>query len=139
MPSRSSRSSARKAATSAIGLPLISSVRRLALAWLIAQPRPVKATAVHDTVVDAEHQRDPVAAQRVGAFVGRVGVVDHPEVVGSPVVLEDVVAVQIVHARSSVARSANPDQRGRIWAHRGGADGSGVGHGRTLCLATGSR
>jgi hypothetical protein len=30
---------ARKASTSATGLPLISSVRRLALAWLIAQPR----------------------------------------------------------------------------------------------------
>ena len=44
MPSRSSRSSARMAATSLTGLPLISSVSRLALAWLMAQPRPVKAT-----------------------------------------------------------------------------------------------
>src|SRR3954451_3070725 len=41
MPRRSRRSSARKASTSVTGLPLISSVRRLALAWLIAQPRPV--------------------------------------------------------------------------------------------------
>jgi hypothetical protein len=32
------------AATSLRGLPLISSVRRLALAWLIAHPRPVKPT-----------------------------------------------------------------------------------------------
>ena len=33
-----------EAATSASGLPLISSVSRLALAWLMAQPRPVKPT-----------------------------------------------------------------------------------------------
>jgi hypothetical protein len=31
-------------ATSSSGLPLISSVRRLALAWLIAHPRPVNPT-----------------------------------------------------------------------------------------------
>ncbi len=42
MPSRSSRSSARKAATWVSGLPLISSVSSDADAWLIAQPRPVK-------------------------------------------------------------------------------------------------
>ena len=32
------------AATSASGLPLISSVRSEALAWLMAHPRPVKPT-----------------------------------------------------------------------------------------------
>ena len=53
--------------------------------------------AIHDAVLDAEHQRDPVAAQRVGALVGRIGVLDDPEVVGPSVVLEDVVAVEVVH------------------------------------------
>ena len=62
--------------------------------------------AVDDPVRHAEHQRDPVAAQRVGALVGRVGVLDDPEVVGPSVVLEDVVAVEVVHAPSSVARTS---------------------------------
>ena len=66
--------------------------------------------AIDDPVLDAEHQRDPVAAQRVGALVGGVGILDDPEVVGPPVVLEDVVAVQVVHAHSSVPRVSNPDQ-----------------------------
>ena len=70
--------------------------------------------AVHDAVLHAEHQRDPVAAQRVGALVGRVGVLDDPEVVGPPVVLEDVVAVEVVHAPWSVARLRNSDHIGRI-------------------------
>ena len=69
---------------------------------------------VDDTVGHPEHQRDPVATQRVGALVGRVGVLDDPEVVGSSIVLEDVVAIQVVHAHPSVARSPNPDQQGRI-------------------------
>jgi hypothetical protein len=34
--------------------------------------------------------------------------------VGSPVVLEDVVAVQVVHAQSSVAQAHNSDHIGRI-------------------------
>ena len=90
------------AATSSSGLPLISSVRRLALAWLMAQPRPVNADPIHDAVLDAEHQRDPVAAQRVGALVRRVGILDDPEVVGLSIVLEDVVAVEVVHGRFDV-------------------------------------
>jgi hypothetical protein len=32
---------------------------------------------------------------------------------GPPIVLEDVIAVEVVHAHSSVARDGNPDQRGR--------------------------
>ena len=120
MPSRSSRSSARKAATSATGLPLISSVRSDALAWLIAQPRPVNPTRSTTPSVDAELQRDPVAAQRVGALVGRVGVLDDPEVVGPPVVLEDVVAVEVVHGcASTVARAANSDQIVGDWMSPG--------------------
>ena len=65
--------------------------------------------AVHDPVLDAEHQRDAVAAQRVGALVRGVGVLDDPEVVGPPVVLEDVVAVEVVHARFE--SSANVQSR----------------------------
>ncbi len=102
------------AATSSIGLPLISSVRSEALAWLIAQPRPVKRDAIDDPVLDAEHQRDPVAAQRIRALVRRVGVLDDPEIVGPPIVLEDVVAVEVVHAHSSVARTCNSDHIRRI-------------------------
>src|SRR5688572_27519817 len=49
-----------------------------------------EADAIHDPVLHTEHQRDPVATQRVGAFVRGVGVLDDPEVVGPPVVLEDV-------------------------------------------------
>jgi hypothetical protein len=44
MPSSSSTSSTRIWLTSASDLPLISSVRSDALAWLIAQPRPVNPT-----------------------------------------------------------------------------------------------
>src|SRR6185436_12750292 len=43
-----------------------------------------------DAVLDAELERDPVAAQRVAALEGRGRIVDDPEVVGPPVVLEDV-------------------------------------------------
>ena len=98
IPSRSSRSSARKASTSATGLPLISSVRRLALAWLIAQPRPVNPTRSTTPSLTAELERDPVAAERVAALEGRGRILDDPEVMGPPIVLEDVVAVQIVHS-----------------------------------------
>ena len=114
MPSRSRRSSARMAATSSIGLPLISSVRSDALAWLIAQPRPVNPTRSTTLSFDAEHQRDPVPAQRIGALVRRVGILDDPEIVGPSVVLEDVVAVEVVHAHSSVARTCNSDHIRRI-------------------------
>src|SRR5204862_7009956 len=76
--------------------------------------------AVDDPIVHAEHQRDPVATERVGAFVRSIGALDDPEVVGPPVVLEDVVAVQIVHARSSVTRTRNSDHISRIWVHAAG-------------------
>ena len=113
IPSRSSRSSARKAATSVSGLPLISSVRRRRAGLADRAAAAGEPDPLDDAVLDPEHQRDPVAAQRVGALVRRVGILDDPEVVGPPVVLEDVVAVQVVHGQSSVPRDANPDQRGR--------------------------
>src|SRR6476660_1267739 len=43
--------------------------------------------AVDDAVLHAEHERDPVATERVAALVRRVGILDHPEVMGPPVVL----------------------------------------------------
>src|SRR4051794_36050946 len=52
---------------------------------------------VHDPVLHAEHEGDPIATQWIGTLVRRVGVLDDPEVVRPPVVLEDVVAVEIVH------------------------------------------
>ena len=53
------------------GLPLISSVRSDALAWLIAQPRPVNPTRSTTPSSDPELERDPVAAQGVAALEGR--------------------------------------------------------------------
>ena len=102
MPSRSSRSSARMPATSASGLPLISSVRSAGAGLADGAAAAGEPDPIHDAVGDPDHQRDPVAAQRVGALVRGVGVLDDPEVVGPPIVLEDVVAVQVVHSTSRV-------------------------------------
>ena len=108
IPSRSSRSSARKAATSVTGLPLISSVRRLALAWLIAQPRPVNPTRSTTpsrtpswSVIRSPHRGFEPSIRR-----GRI--LDDPEVVGPPIVLEDVVAVEVVHWVRVFVRAARP-------------------------------
>src|SRR4029079_5253553 len=38
--------------------------------------------AIHDPVLHAQHQRDPIAAKGVRALIARVGVLDHPEVMG---------------------------------------------------------
>src|SRR5664279_5171398 len=48
-------------------------------------------------VADPEHHRDAIAAQGIGALVARIRRLDDPEVVGVPVVFEDVVAVEVVH------------------------------------------
>ena len=56
-----------------------------------------------DPVADPEHQRDPVAAERVRPLVLVRGRLEDPEVVGASVVLEDVVAVEIVHRSSGYA------------------------------------
>ena len=53
--------------------------------------------SIYSAVLHADHERDPVAAQRVGAFVARVGILDDPEVVGPPIVLQDVVPIEVVH------------------------------------------
>ena len=76
---------------------MISSVSSEALAWLIAQPRPVKAISATTPSRIPELHRDPVAAQGVGALEARRGCVEHPEVMRPAVVLKDVVAVEVVH------------------------------------------
>ena len=92
---------------------------RLADAWLMAQPRPGEGDLGDHPVADPEHHRDPVAAERVRALVAGVGVLEDPEVVGPPVVLEDVVAVEVVHrdvasvARPGDGRRGNPSDPGR--------------------------
>src|SRR5215210_1289492 len=78
-----------------LALDLVGQQRRARLADRAAaagEPDPVD-----DAVPDAEHHRDPIAAERVRALVARRGRLDHAEVVRPPVVLEDVVAVEIVH------------------------------------------
>ena len=112
IPSRSRRSSARKAATSATGLPLISSVRRRRAGLADRAAAAGEPDPLDDAVRDPELHRDPVAAQRVAALEGRGRIVDDPEVVGPPIVLEDVVAVEIVHASRIVAAPprVNPER-----------------------------
>ena len=109
MPSRSSRSSARKRRDlrERLALDLVGQQAGAGLADRAAaagEPDPVD-----DAVLHAEHQRDAVATERVRALVGGVGILDDPEVVGPPVVLEDVVAVEVVHRRSKC--SANVQSR----------------------------
>jgi len=95
-----------------LALDLVGQEAGAGLADRAATPR--EPDAIDDPVLHPEHQRDPVATQRVGAFVRCVGILDDPEIVGPPVVLEDVVAVEVVHAHSSVARTCNSDHIRRI-------------------------
>ena len=83
-----------------LALDLVGQERRGGLADRAAAAG--EADALQDAVLDPELQRDPVAAQGVAALVGRGRRVDDPEVVGPPVVLEDVVAVEVVHGFGSV-------------------------------------
>ena len=89
---------------------MISSVSRRALAWLMAQPRPVKPT--RSTTPSLTPSMSVIRSPHSGLAPSyeRVGILDDPEVMGPPVVLEDVVAVQVVHSTSSLARMSNPDQ-----------------------------
>src|SRR5262249_7944628 len=61
-----------------------------------------EADRVDHAVVDPKLERDPVAAERIRALVRAGGIVQDPEVVGSAIVLEDVVAVQVVHLGSCI-------------------------------------
>src|SRR6478609_4572264 len=62
---------------------------------------------------DGGHVLDRLAldlvGQQAGALVRRVGVLDDPEVVGPPVVLEDVIAIEVVHV--DLDYSANVQSR----------------------------
>ncbi len=51
-----------------------------------------------DPVTNGELERDPVTAERIRSLNGRRRILDDPEVMGPPIVLEDVIAVQIVHS-----------------------------------------
>src|SRR4029079_1882634 len=55
-------------------------------------------------VAHPQLQRDPVATQGIRALLGGGRVLEDPEVVGPAIVLEDVIAVEIVHARAEVYR-----------------------------------
>ena len=113
MPSSSSRSSAPIAATSVerLALDLVGQQARAGLADGAATAG--ETDPIDDTVFDTDHERDPIAAQRVGTLIAGIGILDHPEVMGLPIVLKDVIAVQVVHRTSSVARNGNPDHWGR--------------------------
>ena len=69
-------------------------------AWLIAQPRPENFTSsiVSPSSSKRDVDRDLVAAQRVHALGVRVGVLDHPVAARVLVVVEDDLAVQLVHS-----------------------------------------
>ena len=106
IPSRSRRSSARKAVDVGhrLALDLVGQEARARLADRAAaagEPDPLD-----DAVADRQLERDPVAAERVRALEGRGRILDDPEVMGPPIVLEDVVAVQIVHSVLGVVRAA---------------------------------
>ena len=114
-----------------LALDLVGQER--ALAWLIAQPRPVNPTRPRRRRVTPSWS--VIRSPHSGLLPSkrRVGVLDDPEVVGPPVVLEDVVAVEVVHRPPECSASSNPDQRGRIWrtrpargagTHRTGAPGT---------------
>src|SRR5688572_10522129 len=86
-----------------LALDLVGQEARARLADRTAAPG--EPDSFDHAVVDAELKRDPVAAKWVAALERRRRVVDDPEVVGPPIVLEDVVAVEVVHgARRILAR-----------------------------------
>ena len=104
MPSRSRTSLGAhgRRGVDALALDLVGQQRRRGLADRAAaagEPDAVDHAAAHPQL-----ERDPIAAQRVRALLRGRGVIQHPEVVGAPVVLEDVVAVQVVHVRGAFYR-----------------------------------
>ena len=78
-----------------LALDLVRQQRRRCLADCAAATG--EADSLNDTVVDPKHHRDPVAAQRIRALEARGRVLDDAEVMGPPVVLQDVVAIKVVH------------------------------------------
>ena len=79
-------------------MPLISSETSEAAAWLIAQPAPEKRrSSTTPGVVDLELHLQHVAAERVVVLELVVGVVELAPVAGLLVVVEDLLAVEVVH------------------------------------------
>src|SRR6185503_18730102 len=79
-----------------LALDLVGQQRRRGLA-----DRAATAGGTHafdDAVLDGQLEGDPVAAQGIRPLARHGCVVQRPKVVWPPVVLEDVVAVEIVHA-----------------------------------------
>ena len=68
--------------------------------------------------VDAQHDRQLVAAQRVVVRELEVGVVHRPPVVGALVVLEDLLAVEVVHQAKILLDLRQPGDRGASTSSR---------------------
>src|SRR5437868_11311299 len=77
-----------------LALDLVGQERRRRLADRAAAAG--EPDALDDAILDADLERDSITAQRVAALEARCRRVDDPEVVGPPIVLEDVVAVEVV-------------------------------------------
>ena len=99
IPSSSSTYSFGSRSSSSRDLPTSSSVSSEVAAVEIAQPLPSKAiSATRSSLVEPDRHVLLVAAERVGVLELEVGLVDVAEVVRPLVVLEDLVAVELVHA-----------------------------------------
>ncbi len=125
IPSSSRMNVRSRRSRSSTFMPLTSSEAIDAEAWLIAQPWPLKRTSSHGAVVaDAQHHAQLVAAERVGVLELEVGLVHLAPVVGALVVLEDLLAVQVVHqAKTSFTRprpatSRSTSSRGVVHGER---------------------
>ncbi len=79
-------------------MPTSSSVSSEVAAVEIAQPLPSKAISVDPSLaIEPDRHALLVAAEGVGVLELEVRLVDPPEVMGPLVVLEDLVAVELVH------------------------------------------
>ena len=107
IPSRSRTNSFGSRSSSSRVLPTSSSVSSEVAAVEIAQPLPSKATsATRPSSSSRMHHVLLVAAERVGVLELEVGLLQPPEVVRPLVVLEDLVAVELVHQRPKTWRAS---------------------------------
>ena len=116
IPSSSRTNSLGSCSSSSRLLPTSSSVSSEVAAVEIAQPLPSKATsATLFVLVEPDRHVLLVAAERVGVLELEVGLLDVAEVVRPLVVLEDLVAVELVHQRPNTLRaSSRPSTRRSI-------------------------
>ena len=99
MPSRSRTKSRSSSSSSSTVMPLTSSEASDADAWEIAQPWPEKRTSsIVPSAPTLQLHLQLVAAERVVVLELEVGVLELAPVVGPLVVLEDLLAVEVVHA-----------------------------------------